>query len=508
MLETIDLSAKLDAETYSKCKAEARVELSRVQQQAREVGLPVVAVFEGWDFSGKSRCIQFLADPLDPRGMKVHAMYPPTAEEKHFPFTRRYFLRLPARGQIVLFLRSWYYHVLDERVHGGPDALLPEIAFEEIRQLEKMLADDGMLIVKFWLHIDQKEQRRRRKQFKRGDYPRWRVGPDDPKQLKFHEEYERAAEEMLASTSTDFARWYPIAANDLRYARIAIANRIINRVQDEIVLRERRKEMLEGQPPLENNRLPELDDMTSALNRVDLTLSLTEKDYDRRLRRAQDRLVDLQYQCVEQKRAVVICFEGWDAAGKGGVIRRMTRVLDPRFYNVHPVAAPRGEEADHHYLWRFWRWIPKAGNWAIFDRSWYGRVLVERIEGFATIPEWRRAFQEIRDFEAALTDSGAIVMKFWLHIDPETQLKRFQEREKIEYKRYKITDEDWRNREKWDQYHRAAEDMFRRTSTTTAPWVLVPSVDKRYARVHALERLVEFIEAGLSQHETRLRPNV
>lgn len=243
----------------------------------------------------------------------------------------------------------------------------------------------------------------------------------------------------------------------------------------------------------------------SVLRSLDMNLKLEDEVYSDRLRQAQSKLGDLLYECVDRRRAVVLAFEGWDAAGKGGVIRRLTNDLDPRYYTVHPIAALRGEEKDRHYLWRFWQRIPTVRHWAIFDRTWYGRVLVERVEGFAKENEWRRAYDEIRHFEHALLEHGAIVLKFWLHLTPDEQLRRFQERQQVEYKNYKITEDDWRNRAKWPQYELAVEEMVQRTSLTLAPWVVVPANDKNYARVTVLERIQKHLEEGLARKKSHLR---
>jgi polyphosphate kinase 2 (PPK2 family) len=240
-----------------------------------------------------------------------------------------------------------------------------------------------------------------------------------------------------------------------------------------------------------------LKEMETVLDKVDLDQSLKRKEYEEQLKEYQVRLRELEYQCYDERRPVIVSYEGWDAAGKGGNIRRVTECLDPRGYSVVPIAAPKGDDATHHYLWRFWRQIPKAGHLAIFDRTWYGRVLVERVEGFCSEAEWRRAFQEINEFELSLTNFGMILVKFWIHISKEEQLRRFKEREKIEYKQFKITEEDWRNREKWDAYRQAVVDMIQNTSTTYAPWTIVEANDKLWARIRALRAIVEAIEHGL-----------
>ena len=234
------------------------------------------------------------------------------------------------------------------------------------------------------------------------------------------------------------------------------------------------------------------------LETLDLTQKLDRGEYIKQLARRQIQMRELGFQVYQQKRPVVLVFEGWDAAGKGGVIKRITEKLDPRGFVVYPISAPHGEDKTKHYLYRFWRRLPERGTIAIFDRSWYGRVLVERVEGFAAEKEWKRAFKEINAFERQLQDFETIVVKFWLHISREEQLKRFEERQQIGYKAWKLTDEDWRNREKWGAYEDAAEEMLVKTSTTLAPWTLVEANDKYWARVKVLSRLVEVLANELN----------
>ena len=234
------------------------------------------------------------------------------------------------------------------------------------------------------------------------------------------------------------------------------------------------------------------------LEMVDLSQKLKQKEYNQKLNLYQTQLRALGYQVYQQQRPVVMVFEGWDAAGKGGAIKRLTERLDPRGFVVLPIAAPKGDDADKHYLFRFWRRLPTRGQIAIFDRSWYGRVMVERIEGFCTTEEWQRAYQEIRDFERHLAGFGTIIFKFWIHISKEEQLARFEARHDTPYKAWKLTEEDWRNREKWDLYEQAVEDMLIKTTTVRAPWTIVAANDKRSARVQVLQTVAERLSAELN----------
>jgi len=234
------------------------------------------------------------------------------------------------------------------------------------------------------------------------------------------------------------------------------------------------------------------------LERLDTTKKLSKKQYDEQIGRMQVRLRELGFEIFRQQVPVLCLFEGWDAAGKGGSIKRIAEILDPRGFTVSSFAAPKGEERTHPYLWRFWRNLPRAGHLCVFDRSYYGRVLVERVEGFCSDAEWRRAYREINEFEAHQQSFGMVIAKFWLHISKDEQLRRFRGRETDPYRSYKLTEEDWRNRAKWDEYTEAVEDMLLHTSTPYAPWTVVESNDKFYSRLKVIRTVVDAIENRLA----------
>jgi polyphosphate kinase 2 (PPK2 family) len=495
MLETLDLDKSISKEAYSKSFPELRDKLRDLQRQTYDAKIPVAVVFEGWDAAGKGDTVGKLVERLDPRGVKVHSISAPLEEERLRPFLWRFWTKIPGRGEMAVFDRSWYGRVLVERV----DRLIkPEqwrSAYNEIAQFERMLTDDGMVIVKFWLHISEKEQKKRFKEIEKSKYDKWRVTKEDWENHKLYDDYARAAEEMFERTNTAYAPWTIVEATDKRYRLIKVFKTLADAMQTALTAK------AEHAPPKRTPRasvsVQALKEMETILDKVDLDQALKRKEYEEQLKEYQVRLRELEFRCYEERRPVIVGYEGWDAAGKGGNIRRVTECLDPRGYSVVPIAAPKGDDATHHYLWRFWRQLPKAGHLAIFDRTWYGRVMVERIEGFCSEAEWRRAYQEINEFELSLTNFGLILVKFWLHISKEEQLRRFKERQKIEYKQYKITDEDWRNREKWDAYRQAVVDMIQNTSTSYAPWTIVEANDKLFARIRALSTIVEAIEKGL-----------
>lgn len=487
MLETVDLDAKLSKEEYKQLLDALDLRLPELQRKLRAAGVPALIVFEGWDAAGKGSAMSRLLQPLDPRGYKVHTVTAPTTEEQMRPPMWRFWVKLPARGIVGLFDRSWYRQVLDDRVEGKlseGDLLATD---ERIRVLERQFADDGGVIVKFFLHISKKEQAKRFKKLEQDPVYSWKVGKTERRRHKKYGDYVDAIEDMLRETSTPYAPWTIVPATDKRFASVKVAETLVAAF-DEALARAGRKPA--GPPKMPPRR-------TSPLDRADLTQSIPRDAYEKELPELQEEIRRLQHRCYRERTPVVILYEGWDAAGKGGSIRRLTREMDPRGYEVVPVGPPQGDEKARHYLWRFWRALPKAGHLTIFDRTWYGRVLVERVEGFAKPEEWQRAYREINEFEAQLVDFGTVLVKLWLHIGKDEQLARFEDRQKRPEKQWKITEEDWRNREKWDQYWAAVSDMIERTSTAHAPWTIVEANDKLFARIRALRTVAEAIETRL-----------
>jgi AMP-polyphosphate phosphotransferase len=492
MLDTVDLDLKLDRARYQRVYPELRERLSLLQRAVFEEKLPVLVVFEGWDAAGKGDTIEKLVGRIDPRGYVVHLTRAPTGEEQLHPFLWRFWNGLPERGGIGIFDRSWYRRVLADRVEKLVPQRVWESAYEEINQFERMLADDGTLILKFFLHISKGEQKRRFEKIERSAYESWRVTKQDWKAHRRYARYRLAADEMLERTSTAWAPWTVVPSTDKHLRRVQVFEALAAAMEKAL-------EAARAAPLAEPRKPPPARRKTqrTILDTVDLSRKLPPAKYEKEVERWQGRLRELEFACHSARLPVIAAFEGWDAAGKGGAIRRLVGSLDPRGYTVIPIAAPKGDEATHHYLWRFWRRLPKAGHIAVFDRTWYGRVLVERVEGFCSEAAWSRAYHEINEYERSLTNAGTVLVKYWLQISPEVQLQRFQDREKDPARRYKITEEDWRNREKWDLYRAAVDDMITKTSTTYAPWTIVEANDKGWARIRCLRTLVEAIERGL-----------
>ena len=498
MLEKIDLGNKVDKKTYRKVMDEAEEKLGLLQRECKDAGIPVILVFEGMGAAGKGVQINRLIQALDPRGFDVYACDRPTEDEQMRPFLWRYWTKTPTKGRIAVFDRSWYRSVQVDRFDGlTPEDKLGD-AYQDILSFEKQLCDDGTVIMKFFLYIDKEEQKKRFKKLEGSKETSWRVTAEDWNRNKDFDRYLKMNEEMLEKTDTDYAPWVIIEAVDKDYAALKIVSSVMDRLEYEL-----EHHRLRGGNPVQKQEVKTRERFKNGvLSGIDLSKSLTEEEYKTRLKKLQKRLAELHSELYRLRIPVVIGFEGWDAGGKGGAIKRLTSNLDPRGYRVNPTAAPNDIEKVHHYLWRFWNSVPKAGHIAIFDRTWYGRVMVERIEGFCSEAEWRRAYQEINEMESHMANAGAVVLKFWLHIDKDEQERRFKERQANPAKQWKITDEDWRNREKWDQYEEAVNEMLIRTSTTYAPWIVVEGNDKRYARVKVLQTVVDALEKKIKEVKT------
>ena len=499
MLEKIDLSKKMGKKEYREKMSGLSVQLASLQRECRQLKIPVIIVFEGFSASGKGTLINQLIEPLDPRGFSVYAIGKETEDERKRPFLWRFWTKTPENGRIAIFDRSWYRRVLVDRFEKTTPADRLSDAYGEIVNFERQLTDGGTIIIKFFLDITKKEQKKRMEQLLSSKETAWRVTESDRKRNQHFDEYRIMVDEMLQKTDTAFAPWTIIEAMDREYAAVKIVSTVIQRLEDCIQIKTSQNTHLSGQQDDCGEKNAATDFHSSILSQADLSLTMDADTYRKELDRLQRRLSLLHSELYRLQIPVVLAFEGWDAGGKGGAIKRLTQALDPRGYQVNPTSAPNDIEKAHHYLWRFWNNMPKNGHIAIFDRTWYGRVMVERIEGFCTEEEWKRAYREINDMEATLAHSGAIVLKFWMQIDKDEQERRFRERMENPEKQWKITDEDWRNREKWELYEKAVDDMLIRTSTTYAPWIIVEGNCKRYARIKVLQSVLDAIEEKIKE---------
>jgi polyphosphate:AMP phosphotransferase len=490
MFETAELGRRIDKESYAAEAPRIREALLAAQKRLSGSRTPLIVIVGGVEGAGKAETVNLLLEWMDPRGIQTHAMWDSTDEEAERPPMWRFWRMLPPRGRTGIFFGSWYTRPIIDFVFDRIDRGELDRALHRIVEFERMLHDEGALIVKLWMHLSRREQKRRLEELEADRRQRWRVRATDWKFFRRYDAFRAASEIALRRTDTAGAPWTLIEAGDARYRNLTATRTLLDAL-------ERRLDAPSPAPPpsvtLPAPRPPE----ANILRALDLTRALDDETYEEKLLKFQGRLNRLARRLREEQRSMILVFEGPDAAGKGGAIRRLTAAMDARSYQVTSIAAPTDEERAHPYLWRFWRHLPRRGRVTIYDRSWYGRVLVERVEGFCAPADWARAFGEINAFEEQLTDFGIILIKFWLAISPEEQLRRFQDRQLTPYKQYKITEEDWRNRAKWDAYETAACEMMERTSTASAPWVLVEANDKAWARIQVLRTVVKRLDATL-----------
>lgn len=495
MFEAAEIGHTLPKGEYKRIEPQLRADLLDAQYELSQDGrFPVVILISGVRGAGKGETVNLLNEWMDPRHIHNHAFDNPTDEESARPPMWRYWRALPPKGSIGMLFGSWYTAPIIDRVFKRTRRADLAQSVDEIRRFERMLADDGALLLKFWFHLSKKRQRERLRALQDDPETRWRVTQRDWDFFKYYDRFYRISEETLRTTSEPWAPWTVVEGTDPQYRVATVARTLLEAMRARIASKAGRTAAL---PPHQLTPLVRPADGRDLLSQLDLSHSLPRKSFEAELGKQQKRLALLTRDPRFRDHTVIAVFEGMDAAGKGGAIRRITGSIDARLYRVIPIAAPTDEERAQPYLWRFWRHVPMKGRYTIYDRSWYGRVLVERVEKFAAEVDWARAFSEINDFEEQLARNGSIILKYWLQISKEEQLRRFKEREKTRHKQFKITDEDWRNRKKWDLYQVAAAEMVERTSTAAAPWTLVPSNDKYYARIQVITALCDRIERAL-----------
>jgi polyphosphate:AMP phosphotransferase len=492
MFESAELGHRIDKETYQREEPALREALLNAQfDLAQAKRFPVVIVIGGVDGAGKGETVNMLNEWMDPRHILTHAFPEPSDEERERPRMWRFWRALPPKGKIGILFGAWHTQPIVDRVYGniGKATLAQSIA--EIVRFEKMLTDEGALVLKFWFHLSKERQRKRLKALEKDPKTRWRVTSTDWERFKNYDRFRKVSEQFLLQTSKAEAPWIVVEGEDPQYRMLTVGNLLLSAMREKLDQKPV-SHLPDRTPPM----LPRID-RRDVLAALDLNKKIARPRYQRELEQLQGRLNLLSRDPKFKDSSVILVFEGQDAAGKGGAIRRITGAIDARHYQGIPVAAPTEEERAQPYLWRFWRHLPRRGRFTIYDRSWYGRVLVERVEGFCSEYDWTRAYAEINDFEEQMIRNRTVLVKFWLEISKEEQLKRFKEREKTSFKRFKITAEDWRNRKKWDAYHAAVCDMIDRTSTSIAPWTLIEANDKYHARIKILRTLCKSIEAAL-----------
>jgi len=487
MFETAEVGHSVSKEQFEKQAPKLQAQLLEVQRQQRAAGVPVIVIVSGVETAGKSQAVKRLNEWLDARNVQSVAFWDESDEERERPRQWRFWRQLPANGTVSILFGSWYTHPIVERAYRDIDKGEYNTELDAINALERTLTDNGVLVVKLWFHVSRKEQKRRLRAIAKEQ--KRQLTPYEQAYSKHYDRFIKVSEVAVRATDRGHAPWHIIDATDRQYRELMAGRILLKAVRERLAHPHRRR----GARALE----PRAGRFVTVLNKVDLKARVDEARYQEKLEKYQSRLNKLTWQAREKKVSTIAMFEGWDAAGKGGAIRRVTAAMDARLFRVIPVAAPTDEEKSHHYLWRFWRHVPRGGYVTIYDRSWYGRVLVERVEGFAQPHEWGRAYAEINEFERQLTAHGNCLCKFWLHISPEEQLRRFKERARLEHKKHKITDDDWRNRKKWKDYAAAVDEMVARTSTEGAPWTLVAANDKKLARLTVLKTMCDALEKAL-----------
>ena len=491
MFESAEIGHKISKTVYRKTVPALRAALLGAQVDLYESRkIPVVVLISGQDGAGKGETINVLYEWMDPRFISTLAFSEPTDEERERPPMWRYWRSLPPKGRVGIFAGSWYSDPIRERIQGEISLKELDARADQINRFEAMLVSEGALVLKFWFHLTKEGQKKRLKTLESDPHTAWRVTKWNWDRLKTYGQLQDVAGHILRITNTPWAPWVVVEGTDDRYRSLTVGQILLKAMQKKLASTDKQESPVAPMVRVDT-------DGRNVLSELDLKLKLAGKPYENALAKWQGRLSELMRDARFKDRSLVCAFEGADAAGKGGAIRRIGAAMDARQYQVTPVAAPTEEERAQPHLWRFWRHLPRQGHVAIFDRTWYGRVLVERVEGFCSENDWLRAYSEINDFEHEMNDAGVIVVKFWLQISQAEQLKRFKAREQVEFKRFKITQEDWRNREKWDAYQQAICDMVERTSTGNAPWTLVEANDKNYARVKILRTLCERVEAEL-----------
>jgi polyphosphate:AMP phosphotransferase len=501
MFEAAEVGRKLEKDVFKAQVPILRAELLDAQSQLLHAPFPVIVLFAGVDAAGKSETASLLNEWMDPHWIVTRGYMDPSAEELERPRLWRYWRDLPPHGRIALFLSAWYSSPIRHRVARRISNAEFDSRLDEVAAFERTLTDDGAVILKFWMHLGKAAQKKRFKAWEKDPLRRWRVSKDSWRHWRMFDKFVAAADRAIRRTSTDQAPWQIVEGEDERYRSVVVGTALRDAIRRGLERRSVRQHGTSRKSARPAKGLgPTLERIErdfNVLDRLNMTQSLDPKRFEEALERQQGRLNQLQRKAQDKGISTILVFEGWDAAGKGGAIRRITGALDARDYQVIPTGAPTDEEKVRHYLWRFWRHLSRAGRITIFDRSWYGRVLVERVEGFATDDEYRRAYGEINHFEEQLAAHGTLLVKFWIHITKNEQLRRFRDRKKIEHKRWKITPDDWRNRGRWGDYTLAVDEMVARTSTRLAPWTLIEGNDKNFARIKVLKTLADRMERRL-----------
>ena len=490
MLKDFETKKREDSNSLNAETKQLESQLLAQQQLLMKEKMPVIVLIEGWAAAGKGTLIKELISELDPRFYNVVSpVVLPEADER-FPFLYQYMKAIPVNGKVTFLDSGWMENVVRKYLRHEITKEEYRSRVRQVNEFERQLRDSGYIILKLFLHSEKRKQYERLYRLSEDAKTEWRVSREDLMQHKEYKRFLEAYDDFMEKTGSTIG-WHILDGSHHKTAVRDALKLLVQRIDHAV--NDGRFEGVTFQEAFPLKEMPKLSE-------VDLSPSIDDEEYKKELKKLQTRLGELHNIIYRKKIPVILCYEGWDAAGKGGNIRRLTYALDPRGFDVHPIASPLPHELNRHYLWRFWTRLPKTGHICIFDRTWYGRVMVERLEGFCTANEWHRAYNEINEFERMLTDWGAVVLKFWIHIDQDVQLARFTDRENTPEKQWKITDEDWRNRDKWDEYEIAVDELLQKTSTKNAPWYIIESNDKKYARIKTLKIIVKALEKACEKH--------
>ena len=478
MLKKFDFS-KYDETIINLSMKDLCKKLATLQRRIMEQQIPVLIIVDGWGGSGKGYVISKIREEMDPRFYQASLFEMPTEEEQQRPFLWRFWKEIPPKGHMAFFDQSFYHHLLNDYKLDTNQLVLD---INDINSIERQLYNNGTVIIKFFLHLSKSTQKEILTLLENDPNRKFAVTRREKKQNENYREYEQHFCKVLSLSNLDYSPWHIINMENKKNGAKELLFTAIQEIEKGLANQAQRQEAL-AEAPYKGYRGFDLADL-------DLAVNLTENKYDALLDELQDEAQQIFFRLFQQQISTILIFEGTDAAGKGGAIKTLTKKLDARGYKIYQTSAPSQEDLRYHYMYRFMQRLPKKGHMLIFDRSWYGRVLVERVEGFATIHEWQRAYHEINEIEHHLVKSGVNLMKFYLVIDKDEQLRRFNDRQDHPEKSFKLTDEDWRNRAKWDDYLTAVNEMVQKTSTDHAPWIMVEGNCKRYARVKVLQEFI------------------
>lgn len=491
MANMISVDRKMKFQNFKRSELAER--LGRVARICNDLDIPILIIVDGWESSGRGFVIKDLCRDFAAKNFDVEVFDKDESYDDKYPFIRKFWINVPEKGRIKIFDRSFYYKIFEKKNLSDKQI---QKRIDSIKSIEKALFDDQTIILKFFLNIDKKEQEKRIEKLENSFKEDFYIDGLDLDQQKNYEDYEKHFKKTLDASDFSYARWDIVDSNDKKAASKEVLGLALDRISQgmERIIRQR-----------EENENVERDYLSSSsiLQNIDLSKFLYDEKYQEKKDKLQDEVAKLMYKFYQKGISQVLVFEGVDAAGKDGAIERLIKEVDPRLYRVHGISAPSKEELSRNYLWRFFTKLPKDGYVGIFSRSWYGRVMVERVEGFAKTNEWDRAYGEMLDMEKQIYDHGTLVLKFFVTIDKDEQLKRFKDRQRDPDKQYKITDEDWRNRDKWDDYIEAMNEMLERTSVSYAPWIIVEGNSKKYARIKVMEEYIKAAKAHLKKLENK-----